>query len=102
MNRLHIDSVVKHYGDKQILTDIFVGCQVGEIIGLLGGNGSGKSTLLKIVFGAESADSKFVKIGEKHIYGVKDSIGRIKYLPQDSFLPKVGSSGKCKNQDANL
>ncbi len=87
MSGLHIDSVVKHYGNKQILTDIFVSCQVGEIIGLLGGNGSGKSTLLKIVFGAMSADNKFVKAGEKHIIGVEDCIKRIKYLPQDSFLP---------------
>ena len=107
MNGLHIDSVVKHYGNKQILTDIFVSCQVGEIIGLLGGNGSGKSTLLKIVFGAESADNKFVKIGEKHIYDVKDCKGRIKYLPQDSFLPNHISIKKvisifCNNEQTRI
>ena len=52
MNNLHVDSVIKSFGTRQVLTDIYVSCTKGEIIGLLGRNGSGKSTLLKIIFGS--------------------------------------------------
>jgi ABC-type multidrug transport system ATPase subunit len=58
---MQVDSVMKAFGTKQVLTDVFLTCDQGEIIGLLGRNGSGKSTLLKIIFGSLAADQKFVK-----------------------------------------
>lgn len=87
MSKLHVDSVIKTFATKQILTDVFISCQKGEIIGLLGRNGSGKSTLLKIIFGSLQADRKFVKIGEKISSGIFDNRKLINYLPQDHFLP---------------
>jgi lipopolysaccharide export system ATP-binding protein len=50
-NKFEADSIRKSFGDNQILTDIFLKFQTGDILGLLGRNGSGKSTLLKILFG---------------------------------------------------
>ena len=87
MSGLYVDSVIKAFGTNQVLTDIFISCKQGEIIGLLGRNGSGKTTLLKIIFGSLSADTKFVKVGSKLIYSLFDSRKLISYLPQDSFLP---------------
>jgi ABC-type multidrug transport system ATPase subunit len=87
MSKLYVDSVIKSFGTKQILTDVFISCNKGEIIGLLGRNGTGKSTLLKIIFGSLIADRKFVKIGNKLINSLFDNRNLIKYLPQDSFLP---------------
>jgi len=87
MTGLHVDSVIKEFDSRQILTDIFVSCKKGEIIGLLGLNGSGKSTLMKIIFGSLQADRKFVKVEGKVIDSLFDSRQLIKYLPQDSFLP---------------
>ncbi|HEY9114253.1 MAG TPA: ATP-binding cassette domain-containing protein, partial [Bacteroidales bacterium] len=87
MNELHVDSVIKSFGTKQVLTDIFLSCSKGEIVGILGRNGSGKSTLLKIIFGSLKADTKFVKVGNKIINGVNGGRYLINYLPQDSFLP---------------
>lgn len=87
MSKLHIDSVTKSYNSKVILSDVFISCQKGEIKGLVGRNGSGKSTLLKIVFGAEKADFKFVRIGNKIIRNISDGRNLISYLPQDNFLP---------------
>lgn len=87
MRELHVDSVMKSYDDRRILTDIFLSCAPGEIIGLLGRNGCGKSTLLKIIFGTEKAESRFVRIGDKVVTNVHDCYNLIKYLPQDSFLP---------------
>ena len=84
---MQVDSVMKAFGTKQVLTDVFLTCGQGEIIGLLGRNGSGKSTLLKIIFGSLAADQKFVKIGDKIINGIFDNRNLIKYLPQDNFIP---------------
>jgi len=87
MSKLHVDSVIKSFGTSQILTDVFISCEKGEIIGLLGRNGTGKSTLLKIIFGALWADSRFVKVGDKLVTGLFETRKFINYLPQDSFLP---------------
>lgn len=87
MTTLHADSIIKHYGSKQVLTDIFISCGKGEILGLLGRNGVGKSTLMKIIFGSVSSDSKFVKVGDQITKGLFGNRKLIKYLPQEDFLP---------------
>lgn len=87
MSKLHVDSVIKNYGHRKILSDIYLECYQGEVIGLLGRNGSGKSTLLEIIFGSKDAESKFVKVGDQIIGNVCDGSRFIKYLPQNSFLP---------------
>lgn len=85
---LHVDSVTKAYGEKRILTDVYLSVEKGEVIALLGRNGSGKSTLLKIIVGIEKATSKFVRVGTKNIKSISDSSNYIHYVPQDNFLPK--------------
>ncbi len=87
MSTLHIDSISKSFKNRSILSDIFLQCNKGEIVGLLGRNGAGKSTLLKIIFGTLKADYKFIKIGNKIIRNSYDSNNLINYLPQHHFLP---------------
>jgi ABC-type lipopolysaccharide export system ATPase subunit len=83
---LEIDSVQKAFDTRQVLTDIYLKCRTGDIIGMLGRNGSGKSTLLKILFGTMPADSKYIRI-DGFIYQYPFlSVGEVAYLPQHSFL----------------
>ena len=83
---LEIDSVIQSYGDRRILSDIYLKCQTGEIIGILGRNGCGKSTLLKIIFGSVSAQNKFIRInGEVYDKPFKATT-LVGYLPQHNFL----------------
>lgn len=91
---LVVNSVKKKIGSRQILDDIYLTCNKGEIIGLLGRNGSGKSTLLKIIFGSLSAQSKHVKVNDKRINNVYDGKDLLKYLPQKDFLPNHISINK--------
>lgn len=87
-NRLEIDSFTMAYGNRPVLTDIYLKCETGDIIGLFGRNGSGKSTLLKILFGIEKGDSKFVRINENRIGSRAESFRAISYLSQDVCLPR--------------
>jgi lipopolysaccharide export system ATP-binding protein len=85
---LEADSIRKSFGTNQVLTDIYVRCEPGDIIGLLGRNGTGKSTLLKIIFGTLYTDNKFIRINNRILDQPFKTKNIIVYLPQDNFLPK--------------
>ncbi len=84
---LEVDSVQKSFDNKSILSDVYLKCETGDIIGLLGRNGSGKSTLLKIIFGTENADFKFVRINDVVKSKTNDLFKEVSYLCQDNFIP---------------
>lgn len=84
---MYIDSVIKYYNNKRILSDVYISCEKGEIIGLFGRNGSGKSTLLKIIFSSIKADQKFLRINNHIIKNVIQSKDNIAYLSENSFIP---------------
>jgi len=84
---LHIDSITKSFNNEPLLSDVFLNCELGEIIGVLGRNGCGKSTLLKIIYGVESSSSRFVRVGDKVIRGVSDTKNLLSFLPQNGYLP---------------
>lgn len=83
----YADSIIKTFGTRQVLTDIFIECTQGEIIGLLGRNGTGKSTLLKILSGSLRPNYKFIKVKGTQLKGQYATSKFIKYLPQHNFLP---------------
>ena len=87
-HQLEIDSVNKSFGQNRVLTDIYLKCETGDIVGMLGSNGSGKSTFLKILFGTERAEQKFIRIDGKVFERPYLTPGEIAYLPQDSFIPR--------------
>lgn len=51
MSLLSIKNVGKKYGETQVLKDININIEKGEIHGIIGENGAGKSTLMNILFG---------------------------------------------------
>jgi len=85
---LEVDSIQKYFGDKLVLSDVYLKCETNDIIGLLGRNGSGKSTLLKIIFGIISANSKFVRIDGIVKNKTSQLLKELSYLHQDNFVPK--------------
>ena len=98
MRVLHADSIRKTFTGGNVLNDIFISCDEGEIIGLLGRNGSGKSTLLKIIFGSLKAENKFVSVDQKKVGSLYSTRYLIKYLPQEHYMPthkKIGETISC-------
>ena len=92
---LEIDSVQKNFGHQSIISDVYLKCETGDIIGILGRNGCGKSTLLKIIFGIVPADFKFIRIDGVVQLKPEALFQEISYLHQDSFMPKSLSVKKA-------
>ena len=92
---LEIDSVIKSYDDRPVLTDIYLKCETGDIIGMFGRNGSGKSTLLKILFGILAAERKFIRIDGKVFDCPYKTKNELCFLPQHDFLPKHMKAAKA-------
>lgn len=86
MQNLYVDSIAHRYGAHNVLSNIYLNCHVGEILGLLGRNGSGKSTLLKIIFGCIKPDYMYMKLDEQRTTRAYLT-GEVAYLPQDLFIP---------------
>lgn len=90
-----MDSIQKRFDEKSVLTDVYLKCETGDIIGLLGRNGSGKSTLLKIVFGIQNADQKFIRVDGIIKNKTSELLQDISYLHQDNFIPNNFSVKKA-------
>lgn len=84
---LEVDSLNKSFGEKKILTDVYLKCKIGDIIGIFGRNGSGKSTLMKIIYGTLNAENKFIRLNNKVTSQAYKMENGISYLPQDNFIP---------------
>lgn len=98
---LFVDSLACRYGDKMVLSGVFVKCQLGEVVGLLGRNGAGKSSLMKVVFGARRGFYKHCKL-DGELFRVGYRTRGIAYLTQEPLVPsyvKVGVAIKLWGGD---
>lgn len=66
---IKLTNVSKQYGDKEILKNINIDINSGEILGIIGLSGAGKSTLLRIINGLETATSGEVIVKDGVKYG---------------------------------
>jgi len=88
MSILHIDSITKSFSEKKILHDVYLSCETGKTVSILGRNGCGKSTLFQIIFGTLKGDTQYIQFNDTILQNQFDRKNRIAYLPQYSFLPK--------------
>ncbi len=80
---LEADGMELSFGERRILSDIYIRCETGQITGLLGRNGQGKSCLLRILYGKLPGAGGSVRIDGSR---VRQS-GQLLYLPQFDFIP---------------
>jgi ABC-type multidrug transport system ATPase subunit len=86
-NILEFDSINLMYDTRYILSSVYVKCETGEVVGILGRNGCGKSSLMKIVFGSLSATYKSVRINGNSLPSDHLYQQQISYLPQQNLIP---------------
>ena len=85
---LEISTISSGYGKKQVLFEISLKVNQGEIVLLSGGNGSGKSTLLKCIYNLLPIWTGAILFEGEKINGLKPSelIRKgIVYIPQKNF-----------------
>ncbi len=63
MSLLHLQVLSKRFGDRQILRDVALSLEAGEIVSLVGASGCGKSTLLRIAAGLDKDYTGLVRCG---------------------------------------
>lgn len=59
---LKIENVNKYYGKRQILHDVCLETNTGEVFGFLGPNGAGKTTLIKLIAGLIRLDDGKISV----------------------------------------
>ena len=86
-NILEVDSVILEFGERRVLSDIYMRFETGKVTGILGRNGAGKSCLLRMIFGTLNAQYSNVRFNHKALFKTYQHTEMIKYLPQKSFIP---------------
>ncbi|WP_290901410.1 ABC transporter ATP-binding protein [Ferroglobus sp.] len=82
--KLKVENVTVKIESKEILKDVTLEVESGEIVALLGPNGSGKSTLLRTIFGILKPVKGVVFFDGKRIDKIEVISKNVAYLPQES------------------
>lgn len=62
---LQVEHVAKKFGDRQVLEDVNLKVNQGDVVVILGPSGSGKTTFLRCLNHLEKADSGSLKLADK-------------------------------------
>lgn len=82
-------NLAKSYQQRQVVSDVSVAIDRGEIVGLLGPNGAGKTTCFYMVVGLVAADGGSVSIDGTDVTRLpihRRAHHGLGYLPQDSSI----------------
>ncbi|MBL4573965.1 MAG: LPS export ABC transporter ATP-binding protein [Gammaproteobacteria bacterium] len=82
-------NLAKSYKKREVVRDVSISIQRGEIVGLLGPNGAGKTTCFYMIVGLVTADKGKVLLGGNDITDApmhQRANHGLAYLPQDSSI----------------
>ncbi len=99
MNILEINHCQKHFGDNEVLTDISLSVDEGQVVSIIGPSGSGKSTLLRCATLLETMDGGELSYLDKK--AVRCVNGRAVYAPP-AELKEIRSCFGLVFQNFNL
>lgn len=68
MSLLEIDKIDAYYGDVQVIFELSLKVEKGEVVSIIGGNGSSKSTLLRTISGLMQATSGKISFEGREIH----------------------------------
>lgn len=107
---VHLRQVNKSFGNgtttREVLVDIDLHVQPGEVVAILGASGCGKSTLLRLAAGLEHATSGTVEVDGRRVTGIDQRCAVVfqepRLLPWRSVLANVvlGLRGHGKEEEA--
>lgn len=89
MSTLTASNLAKSYKGRQVVKDVSLSIQSGQIVGLLGPNGAGKTTSFYMIVGLVKADQGVIKIDDQDISFIPmhgRATAGIGYLPQEASI----------------
>jgi lipopolysaccharide export system ATP-binding protein len=89
MTRLSAHSLQKSYRSRQVVRDLSLEINTGEVVGLLGPNGAGKTTAFYMIVGLVPADGGSILLDERDLTPLSiDQRARLGlgYLPQEASV----------------
>ena len=88
-SRLEVSHLRKAYGSRQVVKDISLVVQKGEVVGLLGPNGAGKTTTFYMIVGLVPSDGGDIRIDGQSVAQMpihrRSRLG-LSYLPQEASI----------------
>lgn len=85
MSAIVIKNVSKSYGKNEVLCNINLTVQPGQIYGMIGPSGSGKTTLVKLIVGMDQPTHGQVKVLDTNVPSL-EILQRIGYMAQADTL----------------
>ncbi|MCK9237228.1 MAG: LPS export ABC transporter ATP-binding protein [Thiopseudomonas sp.] len=89
MSTLTASNLAKSYKGRQVVKDVSLSIQSGQIVGLLGPNGAGKTTSFYMIVGLVKADQGVIKIDDQDLSFIPmhgRATAGIGYLPQEASI----------------
>jgi lipopolysaccharide export system ATP-binding protein len=89
MSQLHAEHLAKSYKSRQVVIDLSMQVESGEVVGLLGANGAGKTTAFYMIVGLVPADCGSVRIDATDLSVApmhERARAGIGYLPQEASV----------------
>jgi lipopolysaccharide export system ATP-binding protein len=87
--KLTAQDLVKRYRKREVVRDVSLEVESGEVVGLLGPNGAGKTTSFYMIVGLIHADGGTIRIDERDITALpvhaRARLG-LGYLPQEASV----------------
>jgi lipopolysaccharide export system ATP-binding protein len=88
-SRLDVAGLQKRYGPRQVVKDVHLAVNSGEVVGLLGPNGAGKTTSFYMIVGLVPVDAGEIRIDGRRIerrpIHERSRLG-LSYLPQEASI----------------
>ena len=78
---IKISNLNKYYGNTQILSDVNIHMQKGEIFGIIGHSGAGKSTLLRCINRLETYEEGSILVEDKEVKDLSEN--ELRFLRKD-------------------
>jgi lipopolysaccharide export system ATP-binding protein len=87
--RLTASNLAKAYGGREVVQDVSLQIESGQVVGLLGPNGAGKTTCFYMIIGIVRADRGRISINEQDITSLtmhERARRGLGYLPQEASI----------------
>ena len=106
VSRIDVENVSFAYGEEQILSDVSLSVQKGELLVIHGRSGSGKSTLLKLLMRFYDPKSGSIKINGETLPNINTRSLRdnIAYITQQTYIfnETIEENIRLARRDATL